>query len=39
MLYVQALLLGHHPLSSRELALLNDGLSALIQSAVDPRPQ
>ena len=32
MLYVQALLLGHHPLSSRELNLLNTGLSALIQS-------
>ena len=34
MLYVQALLLGHHPLSSRELNLLNTGLSALIQSVV-----
>lgn len=30
MLYVQALLLGHHPLSSREMALLNGGLLALI---------
>jgi molecular chaperone HtpG len=35
MLYVQALLLGHHPLSSRELALLNDGLIGLIESGVD----
>ncbi|MFL5340793.1 MAG: HSP90 family protein, partial [Gemmataceae bacterium] len=30
MLYIQALLLGHHPLSSKEMALLNDGLLALI---------
>jgi molecular chaperone HtpG len=35
MLYVQSLLLGHHPLSSRELALLNEGLSSLINVAVD----
>jgi molecular chaperone HtpG len=35
MLYVQALLLGHHPLSSRELSLLNEGLSSLINVAVD----
>jgi molecular chaperone HtpG len=31
MLYVQALLLGHHPLSSKEMTLLNDGLLALIE--------
>jgi molecular chaperone HtpG len=35
MLYVQALLLGHHPLSSRELGLLNEGLSSIIGTAVD----
>ena len=38
MLYVQALLLGHQPLSSRELNLLNTGLSALIASVVTPGP-
>jgi molecular chaperone HtpG len=31
MLYVQALLLGHHPLSSKEMALLNAGLTSLIE--------
>lgn len=31
MLYVQALLLGHHPLSPEELALLNVGLLDLIE--------
>ena len=31
MLYVQALLLGHHPLSSREMAVLNGGILALIE--------
>ncbi len=31
MLYVQALLLGHHPLSAREMALLNEGLLGLIE--------
>jgi molecular chaperone HtpG len=35
MLYVQALLLGHHPLSSKEMALLNDGLLGLIEWGVD----
>jgi molecular chaperone HtpG len=35
MLYVQSLLLGHHPLSSREMALLNDGLLGLIEWGVD----
>ncbi len=35
MLYVQALLLGHHPLSGRELALLNDGLINLIEWGLD----
>jgi molecular chaperone HtpG len=31
MLYVQALLLGHHPLSGKEMALLNAGLTSLIE--------
>jgi molecular chaperone HtpG len=31
MLYIQALLLGHHPLSSKEMALLNSGLTSLIE--------
>ncbi len=34
MLYIQALLLGHHPLSARELALLNGGLLGLIEWGV-----
>ena len=34
MLYVQSLLLGHHPLSAREMALLNDGLLGLIDSSL-----
>jgi molecular chaperone HtpG len=36
MLYVQALLLGHHPLSAKELSLLNVGLLDLIQWGLDP---
>jgi molecular chaperone HtpG len=35
MLYVQALLLGHHPLSAREMALLNEGLLGLIEWGLD----
>jgi molecular chaperone HtpG len=35
MLYVQALLLGHHPLSAREMRLLNEGLLALIEWGVE----
>jgi molecular chaperone HtpG len=35
MLYVQALLLGHHPLNDREMALLNEGLLGLIEWGVD----
>jgi molecular chaperone HtpG len=35
MLYIQALLLGHHPLSAKEMKLLNDGLIGLIESGVD----
>jgi molecular chaperone HtpG len=31
MLYVQALLMGHHPLKGRELALLNKGLIGLLE--------
>lgn len=34
MLYVQALLLGHHPLSAKEMALLNDGLLGLIEAGI-----
>ncbi|WP_168733518.1 HSP90 family protein [Deinococcus sp. Arct2-2] len=34
MLYVQALLLGQHPLTPRELALLNTGLADLIGDAL-----
>jgi molecular chaperone HtpG len=32
MLYVQALLLGHHPLNRREMEVLNSGILALIES-------
>lgn len=35
MLYVQALLLGHHPLTARELDLLNGGLLDLISAALN----
>ena len=31
MLYLQSLLLGHHPLSGKEMTLLNDGLLALVE--------
>jgi molecular chaperone HtpG len=34
MLYVQALLLGHQPLNVKEMALLNEGLLALIDFGV-----
>jgi molecular chaperone HtpG len=34
MLYVQALLLGHRPLTAKELSLMNDGLSGLIDAAL-----
>src|SRR5207302_1953478 len=30
-LYVQALLLGHHPLNAKEMRLLNDGLLGLLE--------
>jgi molecular chaperone HtpG len=36
MLYVQSLLLGMHPLSARELELLNRGLLGLIETALGP---
>lgn len=36
MLYVQALLLGHHPLKAEEMALLNVGLIELIERGVMP---
>jgi molecular chaperone HtpG len=35
MLYVQALLLGHYPLKSKEMKLLNEGLLGLIELGVD----
>lgn len=35
MVFVQALLLGHHPLSAKEMELLNEGLSMLIEWSVD----
>lgn len=38
MLYVQALLLGHHPLNSAEMALLNVGLLDLIEWGIDQTP-
>lgn len=34
MLYVQSLLMGHHPLSSKEMNLLNNGLMGLIEKAI-----
>lgn len=34
MLYVQALLLGHHPLNAKEMTLLNEGLLGLIEWGV-----
>lgn len=34
MLYVQSLLMGHHPLSSKEMTLLNVGLIDLIELAI-----
>jgi molecular chaperone HtpG len=34
MLYVQGLLLAHQPLSSKEIALLNEGLLALIELGI-----
>jgi molecular chaperone HtpG len=33
-LYVQALLMGHYPLSSRELNLMSDGLSGLLEWSI-----
>jgi molecular chaperone HtpG len=34
MLYLQSLLLGHHPLSGKEMVLLNEGLLSLIEWGV-----
>ncbi|MGL6076504.1 MAG: HSP90 family protein [Fimbriiglobus sp.] len=34
MLYLQSLLLGHHPLSGKEMSLLNEGLLSLIEWGV-----
>lgn len=38
MLYVQALLLGHHPLGAAELRVLNDGLLAMVGEAMGEAP-
>lgn len=38
MLYVQSLLMGHHPLSSKEMALLNTGLLDLIELGISGGP-
>jgi molecular chaperone HtpG len=35
LVYVQSLLMGHHPLQSRELALLNTGLLDVINIMLD----
>lgn len=37
MLYIQALLLGHFPLGPKESRLLNDGLSGILQWALNSR--
>lgn len=37
LLYVQSLLLGHHPLHARELGLLNDGLLGILEWGADLR--
>lgn len=39
MLYVQALLLGHHPLRAKEMSLLNSGLLGLIDYGVSAGEQ
>ncbi len=39
MLYVQALLLGHHPLNAREMRLLNEGLLGLIEWGIDAQQE
>ncbi|GHG69169.1 HSP90 family protein [Comamonas sp. JC664] len=38
MLYVQALLLGHHPLNAQEMVLLNQGLLGLISAQLGGDP-
>ncbi len=38
MLYVQALLLGHHPLSEREMRVLNEGLLGMIERGLGRGP-
>ncbi len=37
LLYVQSLMLGHHPLRETEMTLLNEGLLALIELGIDAR--
>ena len=39
MMYLQSLLLGHHPLSSKEMILLNEGLLALIEWGIGLQPE
>jgi molecular chaperone HtpG len=39
LLYVQALLLGQHPLQARELAILNKGLVSLMAMHLPPAPR
>ena len=39
MLYLQSLLLGHHPLSAKEMKLLNDGLLSLIEWGIGLNPE
>ena len=38
MLYVQALLMAHQPLTSKEWKLMNDGLLALVDASLATRP-
>ena len=37
-LYVQALLFGRRPLSQSELAVLNDGITSLVEGAISQKP-
>lgn len=37
MLYVQSLLLGHHPLAGKEIKLLNDSMMSMIEWGVEAR--
>jgi molecular chaperone HtpG len=37
LLYVQSLLMGHHPLNQKEMAILNEGLLAMIEWGVESK--